>query len=92
MEGYNYEINAYTASGISSCLSNFMDCKQGNGVFDLIDIIEDAEGDAQKATRMLNNCKHIYGTFAVHRKTTNGFVLCNTDRCGNKSFIKVRRM
>lgn len=92
MEGYTYRVTAKLANGINYALSNYIDCSKGNGVYDLIDIIEDADGNPEEAVRMLNKCNRICDKFSTHRKLIDGFILCATDCWGNKSFITIRRM
>lgn len=92
MEGYTYKITAKLFNGIPAALSNYIYCTQNNnGIYDIYDIIEEADGDAEKAARLLNAHKDMLETFKPFRTFKGGFILISTDTLGNKSFITVKK-
>lgn len=92
MEGYTYKVSATTAHGIPESMSNFIyTLPRNNGVYDIYDIIEKADGNAETAARLLNAHEDILRTFKPFRTFNGGFILLATDRIGNKSFISAKK-
>ena len=90
MTGYAYDISATLANGIRASLSNYIENK-GNGIYDLYDIIEKADGNAETASRLLNAHKYTFGKYEPFKVFKGGFILRVTDFCGNKSFMTVKK-
>ena len=92
MTGYSYKLSATTAHGIPESISNFIyTLASNNGVFDIYNIIEEADGNAETAARLLNAHKDILRHFEPFRTFKGGFMLIVTDRIGNKSFLTVKK-
>ena len=92
MTGYTYKVSATTANGIPESISNFIyTMASNNGVYDIYNIIEEADGDAETAARLLNAHKDILEHFKPFRTFKGGFMLIATDTIGNKSFITVKK-
>ena len=91
MDGYSYTITAKTPSGTNYSLSNYIDCTKGNGIYSLYEMIENANGDANRAIHLLNTNNRTYAKFSLFRVFKNGFILRAEDYCGNKTFVTVKK-
>lgn len=92
MVGYSYKATASLSNGIAYALSNYIyRTAYNNGVYDLYDIFEEADGDAETASRLLNANKDTLRTFAPFRTFKGGYILIATDALGNRSFITVKK-
>ena len=90
MNGYEFDITAKLANGIPASLSNYIDRSSDNGIYDLYDIIEKADGNADTAARLLTTNRNTYGKYEVFKVCKDGFILRVTDYCGNKSFMTIK--
>jgi hypothetical protein len=92
MVGYSYKITAKLSNGIPAALSNYIyQTQRNNGIYDIYDIIEKANGNAETASRLLNAHDDMLKTFKPFRTFPGGFILIATDYIGNKSFITVMK-
>lgn len=92
MEGYTYKLSAKSANGIPESISNFIyTLASNNGIYDIYNIIEQADGNAETAARLLNAHKDILCRFKPFRSFDGGFILIATDPIGNKSFVTAKK-
>lgn len=90
MVGYEFKISATLSNGIPASLSNYVDHCKGNGIYDLYDTIEKANGNANTAARLLNAHPNTFGKYEVFRTFKGGFILRVTDYCGNKNYMTIQ--
>ena len=92
MVGYSYKVTSTLANGVPNSVSNYIyRTAYNNGVYDIYNIIEDADGDAETAARMLTAHKDILRRFVPFRTFKGGYILCAIDALGNKSFMTVKK-
>lgn len=92
MVGYSYKITAMSTNGIANALSNYIYTTQlNNGIYDIYNIIEEANGNAEVASRLLNAHKDMLKHFKPFRTFDGGYILLATDALGNKSFVTVKK-
>ena len=91
MVGYSYKITASLSNGIPSSLSNYIDGSKGNGIYELYEIMEQADGNAETAARLLNAHKYTYDKYEPFKSFNGGFILRVTDYFGNKHFMTVKK-
>lgn len=92
MVGYTYKISVTMANGIPEALSNLIyRTQRNNGIYDLYDIMEKADGNAEIASRLLNAHDDVLRRFEPFRTFNGGFILRASDTIGNKSFVTVQK-